>query len=526
MRSVVSPALIAGLLIFLVGSQTRAQSAREPMPAEWRAASGAGPKVQSSAEARLDLLPLFAKARPDAASYERPDFDSGELNEGYHWKGLLWQSLAFISAENAYRFSTDYYVRHLTATGPYWRDYMISMTHWDMTRWSDGDDFLVDDIGHPMQGAVSAFIEIQNSPTQRNLRIGKSRAYWKSRFDGLLWATAYSTQQKIGPLGEAAIGSAGGYTYPVHCPFPCASRHPSTKYTNNTGWTDFIMTPVGGTVWVIGEDAIDRFLTGPFQEAHPDRLFPKIVRGALNPTRTAANALRGKNPWYRDYLHPESTEPEGVHFESADAEMVRNLPRYEIFPHVNLLSLPVNTTTCTQCRRWTDGGGVGFSARLTRWVDFDSDVDYQPNASPLPSNKAGGDIVMATFGLRSGITTPHYGLKAAVRPGFVSYNHAYMGVPAFPVIPTVVILGFPKLAPGISIGRITHFATALAISGDYGLTRHVAIRGVFGNTPVRYLDGYLVPPGVGKPPYFNWLSHEYFETNENWTYQVGPVLRF
>lgn len=156
---------------------------------------------------------------------------------------------------------------------------------------------------------------------------------------------------------------------------------------------------------------------------------------------------------------------------------------------------------------------MGFSVRLLRWVDFDSDVDYQANASPLPSYKAGGDVVVGTFGLRSGITTPHYSLKVSLRPGFVSYNHAYEAIPS-------------TTDPVPETGRITHFATALAINGDYGITRHVAIRGVFGNTPVRYLDGYLEPPGIGKIPYLNWLSHEYFETNENWTYQAGPVLRF
>lgn len=469
------------------------------------------------AEAHVDLLPFFKKWHGDLADDGGDggavDFANGHARESYHWKGLLWQSFAFISAEDAFRFSTDYYVRHLTATAPYWRDYMISMTHWDMTRWSDGDDFLVDDIGHPMQGAVSAYLEIQNSPTQRNLRIGESGAYWKSRFLAMMWANLFSIQQKIGPLGEAAIGSAGGYTYPLNCPYPCKSLHPSSRYTNNTGWTDFIMTPVGGTAWVIGEDAIDRFITGPLQDAHPDRLFPKIVRGALNPTRTAANALRGRNPWYRDYLHPDAMPREGIHFESEYDDYVRSLPRYEVFPHLNGLSLPVNTTTRTQCRRWTDGAGMGFSARLSRWVDFDSDVDYQPDASPLPSYKAGGDVLMATFGFRSGITTPHYALKAAIRPGFVSYDHAYEAIPS-------------ATNPVPPIGRITHFAAALAINGDYNVTRHFAIRGVFGNTPVRYLDGYLQPPGIGKPPYLNWLSHEYFETNENWTYQMGPVLRF
>ncbi|MGC2163212.1 MAG: hypothetical protein WA634_14970 [Silvibacterium sp.] len=469
-----------------------------------------------SVEAHVDLLPLFARWHQGVDMHpgvmeSAVDLQNSQAPQGYHWKGLLWQSLAFISIEDGFRLATDPYVRHLVAGNPYWHDYGISMLHWNMNRWSDGDDFLVDDIGHPMQGAVSSFIEIQNSPRARMLQISNTKAYWKSRFVAMLWATVYSTQQKIGPLGEAAIGNAGGYTYPFNCPEPC-TNHPDVKYGTNTGWTDFIMTPAGGTVWVIGEDAIDRFISGRLEEAYPNRLFPKIVRGSLNPTRTMANVLRGKNPWYRDFQHPDEIDSGGVHFERSDADVIQHLPRYEIFPHFNAISLPVNTATCTQCRRWTDGSGAGFSARLTRWVDFDSDVDYQPDASPLPSNRAGGDALIGTFGFRAGIATPNYALKVSIRPGFVSYSHAYLAIPS-------------QSDPVPAIGRVTHFASSLAINGDYGITRHFAIRGVFGNTPVRYLS-FISPPGIGKPPRLNWLSHEYFGTQENWAYQMGPVLRF
>lgn len=520
-----------GPLEFSPDSETRGEPSQQPPfklsdPSLFSAyfggepweSNGAQDVPQTRVEAHIDLLPLFARWHKDVDPHpggkeSAADLQNSQAPQGYHWKGLLWQSLGFIGVENTYRLSTDTYMRHLLAQGPYWRNYWISMQHWDMDRWSDGDDFLVDDIGHPMQGAVSSFIEIQNSPSARRLQFSNTREYWKSRFMAMLWSTAFSTQQKIGPLGEAALGSAGGYTYVVGCPAPCPSYNPAVnKYTNNTGWTDFIMTPAGGTVWVIGEDAVDRFISGRLEEAYPDRLFPKIVRGSLNPTRTMANALRGKSPWYRDFQHPDEVDSGGVHFERSDADVIQHLPRYEIFPHYNAFALVVNTATCTQCRKWTDGYGVGFSARLTRWVDFDSDVDYQPNASPLPSSRAGGNALVGTFGFRSGITTPHYTLKASIRPGFVSYDHAYFATPS-------------KTDPVPGIGRITHFATSLAISGDYGLTRHLAIRGVFGNTPVRYLNSEL-PPGIGSPPRVNWLSHETFLTNENWTYQMGPVLKF
>ncbi|MGH9590010.1 MAG: hypothetical protein ACRD25_06425, partial [Terracidiphilus sp.] len=227
----------------------------------------------------IDLSGFFAAMNRPAAEW-REDGHSGR----YNVKGLLWQSLAFTGFETAYRVGTDNYMRYLIAHGPYWSNYMASMDHWDMTRWSDGDDFIVDEIGHPMQGAVSGFIEIQNGPRQRVLEFGKSKAYWRSRFLALMWATVFSTQQKVGPLGEASLGSAGGYTYVPGCQFPCPSWRPGQTYLNNTGWTDFIMTPVGGTGWVVMEDLLDREVSDRLESRFPNsHAFDNIVRAALNP---------------------------------------------------------------------------------------------------------------------------------------------------------------------------------------------------------------------------------------------------
>lgn len=460
----------------------------------------------------LDLDPLFAAMnRPALQPGNQPEEEPGR----YSWKGLLWQSLGFDGVEDGYRIATDHYLRHLISQGPFWHDYFASMQHWDMTRWSDGDDFLVDDIGHPMQGAVSGFIEVQNSPRQRVLRFGKSSEYWHSRFLALMWATVFSTQQKIGPLGEAAVGNDGGYTYTPGCEFNCPVIPGQVpKYLNNTGWTDFIMTPAGGTVWMVFEDFLDREVSDRVQNAHPDSVFPLILRGALNPSRAMANFLRWRAPWYRDFQHYPGNPhiSPGIHFDNEDA--VRRAPRYEIFPHFDAISLPVNTATCTGCKQMLPGFGVGFASRLTNWMDFDSDVDYHSNASPMPSDRAGGDMVMGTFGFRTGLQYAHYAVKAAIRPGFVSYSRAYETTPT-------------AGGPTPEIGRITNFAAAVAFNADYDLSRHFALRAVFGNTPVRYRDWYTTgPPGPGTPPYLNWLSHQVFLTNENWAYQTGVVLRF
>jgi hypothetical protein len=472
----------------------------------------------------IQVTPGFTWLLKHSQAQSSPSLDAPEH---YHWKGLLLQSFEFIAAENTYRLLSDGGFRHLTADKPYWHDYIASLHQWNMRRWNDGDDFLVDEIGHPMQGAVSSFIEIQNDPRQRNLRIGRSKEYWHSRFKALLWATAYSTQQKVGPLGEAALGSDGGETYVPGCAFPCPSYIPGkTKYTNNTGWTDFIATPVIGELWVLFEDSIDRYISDPLEERHPRSYFPKIVRGALNPTRTAANLARGKSPWYRDFQQVNAAAPPAVHFLREDPG--QNAPRWELFPHFSALSLPVNEPNCSPCRSITTGIGLGASYRIARWLDLDADLNRQPNASPLPSDRAGGNAILGTFGIRSGIQTRNYALKVALRPGFLSYSRAYLTSPSgYHLISTTGPVVIPPAPGPPQIGRITHFATALAISGDYGLSHHLALRAVVGNTPVRYKTDYLDRlPGLGQPPYLYFISANIFATNENWTYQAGPVLKF
>lgn len=466
--------------------------------------------------AQLSLNDLFRSMdRPSVpTSLDGPS----QVPEKYHLRLMLWESLTFTGVEDSYRLFTDPYFRHLLANGPYWANYGNALGQWNMRRWWDGDDFLVDEIGHPMEGGVSSFIEIQNSPRQRDLRIGFYKEYWRSRFLGMMWATVFSTQQKIGPLGEAALGDAGAYTYPLHCPYPCKSYKPGvTKYTNNTGWTDFIITPVVGSLWVILEDFLDLEVSDRVMGDRYEAVLPQLLRGALNPCRTMANAMRWRKPWYRDFQHDVPNTyffgHGSVHFLPGDDEAIRTAPRFELFPHFDAISLPVNTASCFRCRQTLYGYGTGFAMRINKWSDFVSDVSYHSNASPVPSDRAGGSIVMGTFGFRSGWQNSHGALKASIRPGFLGYDRAYETSPA-------------AGQPTPNIGRITHFVAALAINADYVVNRHFALRGVVGNTPVRYRSNLLAPPDRRTPPYLTWLSREQFINNENWTWQAGPVLRF
>ena len=214
----------------------------------------------------------------------------------YHWKGLLLPSLAFqLLAPLAQQAilvrlpGVAWTVQHAAVER---RGHLQGQLH----RPSDA-------------GAISGYIELQNDPRGRDLRISRDRAYWNSRFRGSLWATAYSTESEIGPLGgEAGIFHEGGYTYPINCVKKSSAlgrcENPSAESTNNTGWVDFIITPVVGTLWLNGEDTIDRYITNPLVANHPNGFGYKVIRSTRNPPRSLPTKLRGRYPWYRNSEHP------------------------------------------------------------------------------------------------------------------------------------------------------------------------------------------------------------------------------
>ena len=51
--------------------------------------------------------------------------------------------------------------------------------------------------------------------------------------------------------------------------------------------------------WMLGEDALDKFLVKKFEEKVHNTVARAIVRIGLNPTRSMANLSRFQKPWYR-----------------------------------------------------------------------------------------------------------------------------------------------------------------------------------------------------------------------------------
>ena len=154
------------------------------------------------------------------------------------WKSLVGQSFRFLVFENAFRYSTEAETRnpHL----PYFSGYLHAVGN--LHGWADGDEFYVNYVGHPMQGAVAGYIWTLNDPQYRYVHFGKDPEYWKSRLRAAAFSWAYSEITEIGPLiSEAAIGNIQAF-------------HPQQ------GFVDHVVTPTIGLTWMIAEDALDQYV--------------------------------------------------------------------------------------------------------------------------------------------------------------------------------------------------------------------------------------------------------------------------
>lgn len=212
-----------------------------------------------------------------AEAQDEPDIASN-TDSGIHWASLLEQSFYFDAIENGFRVATQPDTR-TTMGGPFFRGYARSLD--DLHGWADGDPFFVNYVGHPMQGSVAGFLFVQNDPKFMRTEFGRNREYWKSRLRATFWAWAYSEQFELGPLSEATIGHTQEY-------FP------------QQGLVDHVITPTIGLVWMIGEDSIDRYIVRGIEDRTQNSYLKLLARGGLNPSRSLANILRGKVPWYRD----------------------------------------------------------------------------------------------------------------------------------------------------------------------------------------------------------------------------------
>jgi hypothetical protein len=242
------------------------------------------PAAPAAKSAALELPPLdnsdalmtvAPPVTPMIPALPEPQFEVRP--RGVDWTGVSAQSFFFLGVQHATRLVQTKTRRELK--GKFFDEWANAVSGLD--GWGDGDSMLTNYVGHPMMGAITGWVFIQNDPNG----IGKDfdardMKYWNSRLRAMGWAAIYSTQFELGPVSESTIGHVG-------------------KKRGTAGAVDLVMTPIGGLGWIVAEDAVDKHLIMKLEDGSSDGL-KRFVRIVLNPNRAVANVLRLKKPWHRD----------------------------------------------------------------------------------------------------------------------------------------------------------------------------------------------------------------------------------
>lgn len=228
------------------------------------------PRVTEKSDETLKSVAEFAL---DDASQEPL---SANRDDSFRWRPAINQSLLFLGVQHGYAFTQPKTRRAIR--GKFFKDYAESVK--SLHGWADGGRFFTNYVAHTMQGSFTGFIYVQNSPRATRAKFGKSPDYWRSRLKAMAWTAAWSTQFEIGPVSQASIGNVGL----------------SGKQT----YVDLVVTPTIGTGLLITEDALDRYVIQRIERRFDNFYVRSSARIFLNPTRTVANLIRFKKPWYRD----------------------------------------------------------------------------------------------------------------------------------------------------------------------------------------------------------------------------------
>jgi hypothetical protein len=310
------------------------------------------------------------------------------------WKSLFWQSSLSLGVMHGFRMATEQGTRD-ELKGPFFGDYFRALGN--LHGWSDGDEFYVNYIGHPMEGAVSGFIFVQNDRKYRKLEYGHNANYWRSRMRAAAFAWAYSEQFEIGPSSEASLGNIQSY-YPAY------------------GFVDQVVTPVIGLAWMVAEDALDRFVIKRIESRTSNIWVRILARSWLNPSRSYANIMAFRYPWQR-LTRPGVHEYDPRGWQAAQIQgqqspgqrdiaasaflpgpgrrdgalheigLPSKIPTFELAAHYDFFHNSSTGTRPGSCH----GGGATGAFTLNRWASAVIDVSGCQMSSSDP-NLSGGSL--------------------------------------------------------------------------------------------------------------------------------------
>ena len=193
------------------------------------------------------------------------------------WVGLLSEQLR-IDAIMHFKRLTETKTRGEIEHSSHFGGYQEALKGYFTTglRWNDGDKFMNNDINHPIMGAVSSHVYTNNDRRCTDLAYGEAR-YWSCIGRATVFSALASVNWEWTPLmSESALGHVGKF-------YTCANG----KCTGEGGWTDFVMTPLGGLgVRVAGD--IARTKLWPVLDRHlsdnvPEQILKTVLKVVTDP---------------------------------------------------------------------------------------------------------------------------------------------------------------------------------------------------------------------------------------------------
>ena len=253
-------ALILGVSLVLVASAPLLASDDQSLILDLSRLEQAATESWSSAQAGTGQSasgPVAAAAEP----------------HGIDWKPLLFESVHATTWQQVFRLlSEDHSRKRLTQVPMFqnWQECLKALDHWD-----DQGPTAVNYVAHPLMGAMSGRLLLNNDAKGRVVRPTED-GYWPSRFRALAYSAAYSTQWEIGPMSEAMLGLS------------------PTK----EGVVDLVITPAVGFVWTLAEDALEEHLVRRI-ERRGNATLTRVSRMVFSPSRMLANVAGLRAPWHR-----------------------------------------------------------------------------------------------------------------------------------------------------------------------------------------------------------------------------------
>jgi hypothetical protein len=334
-------------------------------------------------------------ARLDVDQDDLPGFDLGDTNQlpplqpkpivvappsseaagpKVQWGGLIKSSLLYLTVMHSFRIATEPGTRQYLFNEPFVSGYFAALGN--LHGWSDGDGYYENYLGHPIQGAVSAYIWNHYDPRYHYVQFGKSRDYWMSRLRMYTYAWAFSEQFEIGPISEASIGQIQR----VCCAY---------------GFVDHVITPNLGIAETVGFDVVDRYVVRRIEDRTDSIGLRILARIALNPPQSFANFMAFQYPWRREN-RASPTEYRGELY-GEYAESVGHITREAQAPGVPPFQITATVPEFLQFPNLTCYGGGGVGAfRLTPNTQWTVEVSGCTLGNSLPKNWSGDSLTFTT----------------------------------------------------------------------------------------------------------------------------------